>query len=484
MSTVTLEEKHLDELKKGVKALADHVQDMKRGLIDEETVRRIAADVLATQKIVDRDVNGRKKSFNDDDDDYLREGVERRGGIQALGATVEERVHAIQTLPASVVGPILHRDREEIVLFQQASDAVAILDAIITARKGSPEADHLPASVQDTVFYRQRYQPLMQAISASGAGAGAEFVPRELSANLVERVALELRVAALFPLIDMPTNPFDVPGRPVARTRTSKATENTADTGQTPFVKLTPASRKVTLTAAKFAGEALTSKEAEEDAIIAIMPFLTSELVDYLAADLEDATINGDTAGTMDTGWATADPRKNFDGIRKFVQAGFKTDVGNVAPTVALTARANRKKMLKYGVSPDKLAHICSLSAYLQLLADVNVQTMEKYGPHATILAGELGRMDGAPIIVSEYVRQDLNASGVFDNVTTNRTEVITVNTGGWLRGSRRGLTVQILRELYAEDDQDAIIATLRQALVPRYPNTEGIAAIAYDVAS
>jgi hypothetical protein len=45
----------------------------------------------------------------------------------------------------------------------------------------------------------------------------------------------------------------------------------------------------VTLTAVKFAGEALVSKEMEEDAIIAVLPFIQQELVDYMAADLEDA---------------------------------------------------------------------------------------------------------------------------------------------------------------------------------------------------
>jgi hypothetical protein len=44
----------------------------------------------------------------------------------------------------------------------------------------------------------------------------------------------------------------------------------------------------VTLTAVKFAGEALVSKEMEEDAIIAVLPFI-QQLVDYMAADLEDA---------------------------------------------------------------------------------------------------------------------------------------------------------------------------------------------------
>jgi hypothetical protein len=241
----------------------------------------------------------------------------------------------------------------------------------------------------------------------------------------------------------------------------------------------------VTLTAVKFAGEALVSKEMEEDAIIAVLPFIQQELVDYMAADLEDAILNGDTAGTMDTGWAADDPRKNFDGLRKTAVAAGKSDVCNIAPTVPLTVRANRKKMGKYGADPTGIAHITSVAAYIQLLADPSVITMEKYGPNATIVTGELAKVDGSPIIVSGYVRADLNATGVFDNVTLTRTELITLYLRGFLLGNRRQVTVQVLRKLYAEDDQDAIIVSHRKALSPRFPlATEIVNAVAYNALS
>src|SRR5262249_43416370 len=154
------------------------------------------------------------------------------------------------------------------------------------------------------------------------------------------------------------------------------------------------------------------------------------ELTEYLAADFEDCLINGDTTGTHQDSDVTAsnDPRKNFSGLRKLAISAAKTDLANAAPTVANSVRVNRKKMGKYGVRADQLAHIVSMNAYVQLLADTSLLTLEKYGPNATILTGELGRVDGAPVIVSEYVRADLNASGVYDGTTTNRSEVLTVN--------------------------------------------------------
>jgi hypothetical protein len=281
----------------------------------------------------------------------------------------------------------------------------------------------------------------------------------------------------------MPTPVYDVPGMPVSRTRLGLASEQTGDSGQTKFSARTPPTRKVTLTAVKFAARALISKELEEDSILPMLPWLRDELVDYMAADLEDCTINGDTSATHQDSDVTAadDPRKNFNGLRKLTASGFKTDV-SATPTVANTIRANRKKMGRYGVQPGQLAHICSMSDYLQLLADSSVITMEKYGPYATIVTGELAKVDGSPVIVSEYVRQDLNATGVYDGVTSTKTELITVNTRGALFGERRGVTVQVLQELYAESDQDAVVISRRVAFSARYPNTEGVFAIAYDV--
>jgi hypothetical protein len=139
--------------------------------------------------------------------------------------------------------------------------------------------------------------------------------------------------------------------------------------------------------------------------------------------------------------------------------------------------------MGRYGVRADQLAHVIAMRSYINLLADANVLTLDKYGPNAPILTGELGKVDGIPIVVSEYVRQDLNASGVHDGVTTNRTLALTVNRRGFLQGQRRGLTVQVLRELYAESDQDAIVASFRRAFTPRYPSTETISAMTYNVA-
>lgn len=470
------EKQAFEELAKGVSELKQAVDGMNQGRVDEETVRKIAAETIEQQKTLAVEQNRRSGPTPDDivaNDPGLPGRVSKLQG----GA----RLYEAQSRPAAVIAPILGRKVELVQAFQQAANKVAIIAALC----GTEDQPKLPTRVQETSYYREEYLPLVQAMDSATTAEGVEYVPRELSASLIERVNLELLVAPLFMGIDMPTNPFDIPARSVARTRLGKHSEQTADSSQTGFTKVTPATRKVTLTAVKFAGESLVSKELEEDSLIAILPFIEEELTDYLAADFEDCLINGDTTGTHQDSDVTgsSDPRKNFSGLRKLALAAAKTDLSNATPTVANTFRANRLKMGKYGVRPGQLAHIVSMTAYIGLLADTSVLTLEKYGPQATILTGELARADGTPIIVSEYVRSDMNASGVYDGATTTRTDVITVNRRGYALGERRGMTLQVLRELYAEYDQDAITVSWRKAFAARFTSTtEPTVAVSYNV--
>lgn len=452
----------LETVAQAVHDLAEGVSQMKAGMVDRETVERIAADVLAKQKEA---IAAAPRGFEPQDEDSERLAAK----FPKLDPA--SRIDLIHQRPAAWVATRTGRPVEDIRAYQQASDNLLIL------------ATALGKDPADTKFFQEDYIPALRAATDTATAAeGLEYVPRYLSSDLIERITLQLKVVALFPSITMPSNPFDVPGRGVSRIRAGSHPEQTADTGQTKIKTITPPTRKITLTAAKFAGEMITSKELEEDGLIAILPFMQEELVDFISADLEDTAINGDTAGTQDSdSGAALDPRLNWNGLRKVAIAGAKTDAANAAVTVAML-RTNRKNMGKYGVTPTNLAHIISINNYIQLLADPSVITMEKYGVLATILSGELGKADGAPLIVSEYSRVNLNATGVFDNVTTNRGVAITVNTRGFLIGERRGMTLQLLKELYSESDQDAIIATTRKAFSARFPTaTEKVVALHYN---
>lgn len=455
----------LDDVASSVATLATAVTEMRAGLIDQATVERVAGEVLERQQ-----AHGREQQQRNG---YQPEELAGDRAEERLrSATPAERIAQIHARDAKKVSALVRNSESDIRHFQEKADQLVILSA---ALKVNPRS---------TKFYAEEYVPALRAIDTATTAEGTEWVPRDLSSALIERVNLDLMVAALFPQVVMPTQPFDIPAKSVSRQRLGKAAEQTADTGQTGFKIVTPGTRKVTLTAVKFAGEALTSKEAEEDAIVAILPFLQEELLEYLGADIEDALVNGDTTGThMDSDTTSSDdPRKVWNGLRKLALTAAKTDGANADLTTAMLL-VNRKKMGKYGTRTGPLAHIVSMAGYVALLADTSVQTLDKYGVAATILTGELGKAHGVPIVVSEYVRQDMNATGVYDGTTTNRSAALTVNKNSYVMGERRGMTVQVLRELYAEYDQDAIIATVRKAFAARFTAaTEATVAETYNV--
>jgi len=477
------EKQAVEELKGAVATLTQSVADLKDGLIDQETVEKVALEVVEKQAAANPGLV--KQGFKPDDNG----DANGTGGLTTQDGDVRstnkiplegaERLQAIQSLrPKEVVrwtkntkAPLA--DAEEIEEFQRVADGMAILSAI--CQSGRFKESGWPEDPRETRYFEDEFKPWVQAMDSVTAGEGDEWVPTLMSGSMIERITLQLRVAALFPTINMPSNPFEVPGRAISRSRLGTKVEETGDTGQGKFQLVTPGTRKVTMTAVKLGGRALVSKEFEEDAMVAVLPFIQDELTEFMAADLEDAIINGDSSNPHIDSDVTdftdpSDPRTAWDGLRNLAAAAAKTDIANADPTVLNSLRANRTKMGKYGIALGDLVHITSIIGYMKLLSDTNVYTVDKYGAGATILSGELGRADGAPILVSEYVRQDLNATGVFDNVTTNRSIILTVNKRGYVIGQRRGLTVQVLRELYAESDQDAVVVSWRKAFTPWYP--------------
>jgi len=290
----------------------------------------------------------------------------------------------------------------------------------------------------------------------------SEFIPTQFSARLMDDVRLALKVAALFPRIPLPRSPFT---NPVMGTRQIcyLVGEATSDSN-TKIPTVDPASRNVTWTAIKFAVRNLFSDEFAEDSIIPVMPWVRSELVQALADGEEDAKLNGDATDTTHVHsdvTASNDRRKAYDGLlyHSGQSSGYAAvDISTLSTT---NLRSIRKKMGRFGADPTRLAWIASISAYIQMLGLSEVQTVDKYGAGATILSGELGKFDGAPLIVSEFMRQDLNASGVYDGATTTKTGVLLAHTPSFVSGDVGSAKAESDRDI--ETGQTIVVTSRRQ---------------------
>jgi HK97 family phage major capsid protein len=144
--------------------------------------------------------------------------------------------------------------------------------------------------------------------------------------------------------------------------------------------------------------------------------------------------------------------------------------------------------MGKYGVNPTKLALIVGISGYIQLLGvkdssgNPMVTTIDKYGPNATIVTGELAKFDGMPVIVSEYIQENLNATGVYDGTTTTKTIMLMVYRDACIIGDRRSFTLKTDEDI--ETDQTLLVATQRMDFQPRLVTTEKFIGLGYNLSA
>jgi hypothetical protein len=337
------------------------------------------------------------------------------------------------------------------------------LFGLLVDRSARTGADGFQAA-RSHKMWRDKWNHALRALDTDTSNEGTEWIPTGIGANLHEKVRASGRIAPLFSRIDLPTNPWKWPleGADATAYRVAEPTSDTA----TKVGVSTPGTSAATFDAEIFGGRVLFSRSLEADSALAILPFVQRKLVQAFVNAEERAILDGDTDGThqdSDTNTAGAtDPAWAWDGLRKRALANAATAGSNAALSVANLATV-RATMGKYGLNPTELAIIIGVSSFHDIIADTNVLTVDKFGPAATILNGQLASVYGIPIIVSEYIRENLNASGVYDATTTNRTYAVLVNRNEWVMGQRMALEVEVDDSIYRETYQRVVVGFMRQ---------------------
>ena len=328
---------------------------------------------------------------------------------------------------------------------------------------------------------------LKAAMDSTTAGTGDELVSTQEAAALWMDVNLETMIAPLFSRVEMPTNPFEVPLQ-LGDVNWYPGTENLATTS----TALSTA--KQTLTAYELVGQVPWSLTLDEDAIIAMAVEVRSALVRNAAEVIDDVLLNGDT---------TAANNINADGATIS-----KTDAGKGhwllgfdglmhLPLVDNTGQANdhnaavsddmfneiRVKLGRYGVRPSELTYIMDVNTYIRSLSVANFRTLDKLGPNATMLRGQLGAVEGIPIIVSEQMKLSDTDGKVTDAGNgTNTGRLLLANRSQWRVGFRRELAIETDRDI--QKRQNIMVVSLRLAFAERSgtPSSATHTALQYDI--
>lgn len=310
-------------------------------------------------------------------------------------------------------------------------------------------------------------QRAIKAMDSTTGGAGDELVNTGIAAQLWNDIFLASRVVATMMRIPMPTNPFDVPlGLGAVTWR--KGSENTAVTASN------PTTAKSTLTATELVTEQNWSYTLDEDAIVALAPEIRRRLAQSGAEIIDAFALNADAtdAATGNINLDDADPDSDMyylssgqDGIRHQWLVD-NTAMGASAGGDALVdgdLTAVLADMGKYAADPTQLVFVCDVATYLAgFLALTNTTTVDKFGPQATVLTGQLAAYRGIPIIVS--ASHPLTQADGKANAASNTLGSISIlNRNMWYAGFRRDLLMEVDRDI--QKRQYVMVTSLRQAV-------------------
>lgn len=306
-----------------------------------------------------------------------------------------------------------------------------------------------------------------KALTTAGSGTGAEFMNTSLSSTLLERMYLESLLAAALTgsEVMMPTNPFNFP------LSTTRPTFRLATEGNAPTASQ-GGTAGLALNAKKLTGIVDYSYEADEDSIIAILPWTLKQLGEAAADALEDAIINGDTAATHQDSDSHAlgatHSGKMFDGMRKLVLAQSALKASLATGGISTANIGVLKKMLgRWGLKPKDLLIVCGVAGYNDIVLLSETLTAEKIGNPALarINTGMAPNLLGIDIVPSARMREDLNASGVYDGTTTTKGSIMIVYKPAWIQGVKRGFTVETDSDKKAQTR--SVIASFRRDFRP-----------------
>ncbi len=342
-------------------------------------------------------------------------------------------------------------DRANVIALKEACD-VAVMCATLFKKQ-----------IKQTEAYAELVQPALKAFGIDSGDAGYAWIPTGVAESYVDEYNLDRKVSSLFTEIKMPTNPYLYPvlsNGAIAR----KLGENAQLSPKDQF-----ATSSIQFSAVKISNQYELPEELQEDSAVDVMKVIRQELIEGQEKAIEIAILEGDTTGTHQhtntqipgaSGTPAADSSERlFMGLRKRAIAGSLTEDCGGNPVDESKLSLLRQKLKKFGINPSELALIVGVRGYNQMMQLDDVRTLEQYGPQAPVLSGELAKYEGIPVIVSEWLREDTNASGVngavaLDNV---KASMILVNRKRFYMGMRRSIVVKVENNRTAFDTWDMV---------------------------
>jgi hypothetical protein len=347
-------------------------------------------------------------------------------------------------------------EQREMQRLVNARNVIRQIKHAANVRKGEahiePKTPMLDSEIRRVAEYLP--EPLRRTFNGS-SGTGSQWIPTDVYPEIMMAASqlYERMVPGLFPEIMVARN----------------GTLPLLTTGFLPYIQSAPgadpakllssdvATNETTYSLKTLAAMTMIGEDASEESLFAVMPFFNERMAYALVSVEEDAIINGQASTTsVDTGlaawnpdsfWAAApggasnDHRKAFDGLRHLSVDGSRaTDRSTFTYATFLADRGSIHGPISQSGSVVCIGSRTGLSKNLYALDQV--ATQEKYGMGASVFAGAVKNVAGVDILESQFMTDDLNATGIFDNSTKTKTGAVLALRAGFARITRYGVRI------------------------------------------
>lgn len=398
---------------------------------EKDAVAKAAADEAAMQdrikkalEAVTPSTTGAEKLLDEVQKRFEEATEANKKALEGLEATLKEKSAELEALQKSKMifkdnntdGPS-YEDKEKAILISKITNK----------------------NLESTKFGRE-------LVEKYGAHVNSATWELEVSLNMENEIRRKLVVAPILRSIQMKTNVMTFPLNPeagLAQWMANSAFGTTTSAGNTATHTL----GAVTLSAFKVATTEYVAYEEDEDALFAVMPIVRDAMIRRLARSLDRAFLYGAGSG--------ADPVKGLCSYDA-------TSAVNVTTSGAVTVanmRSLRKDLGAWGLDPVDVMYIVSTDVYYDLLDDTIFQTMDKVGPKATLLTGQIGVIGNSPVLVSaEFPAKTGSSSSAVTNYAA-----LAVTPGNFLAGNQRGVRVD--SQDLVEKQSKVLVASLRTGM-------------------
>ena len=376
-------------------------------------------------------------------------------GAERLLAEVEKRFEEQSQTTKQVLDSLqsaLAEKSAEIAAIQKSKMAFADKSAADGVTYQEKEQAVMLATIMGKSMDQTKYGRALLEKSSFAHIPGSTGLPWEQEVQLTMEEALRRRlvIAPMFRQIPMKTNVLSIPVNP----EVGSASWVTTFSGGTALESGSGGSAvahklaEVTLNSYKVATKEYVGYEEEEDSLLILLPMIRDAMVRRCAKAIDGALLTGDGSTVPISGLSN---RAGTSGTN----AALLQTVANGAVSIA-KLRGLRAQLGNYGIDPADVAYIVNNDTYYDLLEDTTFMTMEKVGPLATVITGQVGMIAGSPVIATgELAAKATGAVTALTNIAA-----LAVYVPNFLVGSQRGLRIDT-QELAAEQAR-VMVASMR----------------------